>query len=145
MIPPTTAQLCPGGWEIIRMVSGVVRSAYGVPEGMFEKPVERDWDIAARGGTASGKESEFLAMKRAVEARAIVFLGRVVMGIVPSAIVGGGEGEEGMGPVRLLIEFQYIRNLEGHTDIREESSAWDTKLEEGICNLMVSTSVAFYK
>jgi hypothetical protein len=53
--------------------------------------------MAARGGTASGKESEFFAMKRAVEARAIIFLGEEKVGIVPSAIVGGGEGEEGIG------------------------------------------------
>jgi hypothetical protein len=62
---------------------------------MFEKPVDRDCDMAARGGTASGKESEFFAMKRAVEARAIIFWGEERVGIVPSAIVGGGE--EGIG------------------------------------------------
>lgn len=84
------------------MVSGVVKSAYGVPDGIFENPVDRDWEIAARGGTASGKESEFLAMKRAVEARAIIFLGGEIVGIVPSAIVGGGEGEEGIGSVAVI-------------------------------------------
>lgn len=85
----------------MRIVSGVVKSAYGVPEGILEKPVERDCEIAARGGTASGKESEFLAMNSAVEARAIVFLGAVKVGIVPSAIVGGGVGEEGIGSTEL--------------------------------------------
>lgn len=93
----------------MRIVSGVVKSAYGVPEGIFEKPVDRDWLIAARGGTASGKESEFLAMKRAVEARAIIFRGRERVGIVPSAIVGGGDGEEGIGSmneVRRLGDYR---------------------------------------
>jgi hypothetical protein len=35
-----------------------------------------------------------------VEAGAIVFLGGEMVGIVPSAMVGGGEGEEGIGSVR---------------------------------------------
>lgn len=42
-------------------------------------------------------------MKRAVEARAIVFFGGEIVGIVPSAIVGGGEGEEGIGSGRWLV------------------------------------------
>jgi len=41
---------------------------------MLEKGVERVWVIAARGGTASGKESEFLATKSAVEAVAITLV-----------------------------------------------------------------------
>lgn len=41
-------------------------------------------------------------MKRAVEARAMILRGRERVGIVPSAIVGGGEGEEGSGSTVLV-------------------------------------------
>jgi hypothetical protein len=69
-----------------------VRSAYGVPEGMLEKGVERLWVIAARGGTASVNESEFLAMKSAVEAGAIVF------------VCGGVEIEPSSTGAEVLVE-----------------------------------------
>ena len=58
----------------MRIVLGVVRSAKGVPGGMLEKPVEKVWVNAARGGAASGNESLPLAMKRAVEMGAIIFV-----------------------------------------------------------------------
>jgi hypothetical protein len=54
------------------MVFGVVRSAKGVPGGIFEKPVEKVCVNAASGGAASGKESLPLAMKRAVEIGAMI-------------------------------------------------------------------------
>lgn len=80
------------------MVLGVVRSAYGVPGGMLLKPVEKVWVNAARGGAASGKESEPLAMKRAVEmgAMSLVFWGGVVVArrdvVVGVARAGGAGG-----------------------------------------------------
>lgn len=63
--------------------------------------------MAAKGGTASGKESEFLAMKRAVEARAIIFLGGEMVWSVPSAIVGKGEGDEGIGS-RMVVSCPWL-------------------------------------
>lgn len=58
--------------------------------------------MAARGGTASGKESEFLAMKRAVEAHAMSLRGGARVGIVSSALVGGDEEDEGIGSTGLV-------------------------------------------
>lgn len=41
-------------------------------------------------------------MNRAVEARAMSLRGGARVGIVPSAIVGGGDGEDGIGSTRLV-------------------------------------------
>jgi len=57
----------------------------------LEKGVERVWVIAARGGTASGKESEFLATKSAVEAVAITL------------VWAGGDGAE-LGRSLVMVE-----------------------------------------
>ena len=70
------------------IVSGVVRSAYGVPVGMFGAGVERVCVMICKGGAALGKEAEDLGTKRTVDARAMVFLGATV----------GEEEELGMGP-----------------------------------------------
>ena len=73
-------------------MSGVVRSAYGVPVGIFGAGVERVCVIICKGGAALGKEAEDLGTKRTVEAWAIVFFGAVV----------GIEEKLGMGPWRLV-------------------------------------------
>jgi hypothetical protein len=66
---------------------------------MFENPVEKVWVNAARGGAASGKESEPFAMKSAVEMGAIILVlvliaGGRMEGIVAriSSVVGVAVG-----------------------------------------------------
>lgn len=100
--------------------------------------------MAARGGTASGKESEFLAMKRAVEARAMSLRGEARVGIVPSAIVGGGdEGDEGTGSTVRIRKDGKSCHGSGfkRTDVREKTSALHSKLEQSICNLADLASI----
>lgn len=74
-------------------MSGVVRSANAAPGGMLLKPVLKVWVKAARGGAASGKESLPLAMKRAVEMGAIIFLevGTDAVGRVGTRSAGGAD------------------------------------------------------
>lgn len=67
-------------------MSGVVRSAYGVPAGMFGAGAERVWVTTCSGGAALGKEAEDLGTKRTVEARAMVLAGASV-----------GKDEDGFG------------------------------------------------
>ena len=66
----------------------------------------RGWDIvcviAAIGGAALGNEDEDLARKRAVEAGAIIFVGRAGLGSCVSIEVAFGVegGPDGIGSVR---------------------------------------------
>ena len=79
-------------------MSGVVRSAYGVPAGMFGAGAEKVCVTICRGGAALGKEAEDLGTKRTVDARAIIFLG--------AAVGRADDGLKlGMGPfaVRLVM------------------------------------------
>jgi len=59
---------------MMRIVLAVVRSAYGVPEGMLLNGVDIVWVIAASGGAASGKECEPFARKSAVEMGAMILV-----------------------------------------------------------------------
>ena len=86
IIPPTTAHTWSLGCDTTTIVSGVVRSAYGVPAGMFGAGAERVWVTTCSGGAALGKEAEDLGTKRTVEARAMVLAGASV-----------GKDEDGFG------------------------------------------------
>ena len=97
-MPPRTAHTWSRGCDITTTVSGVVRSAYGVPAGMFGAGAEKVCVTICRGGAALGKEAEDLGTKRTVEARAIIFRG-VAVGTEDDGL------KLGMGPlaVRLVM------------------------------------------
>jgi hypothetical protein len=114
--------------------------------------------IAASGGAASGNEDDDLARNSAVEAGATILVGSFGKGgefegcISPSrdvaaavVVVRGAEGPEGIGPESLLTNDQlsYPDDQE-HTDICEETSSGDTKLEECICDLYGFSSRSKY-
>jgi hypothetical protein len=87
---------------------------------MFGRGCDIDCVIAARGATASGKEDDDLATKRAVEAGAIIFFGGDVLvggldsdhasvdatasAAIAAVLLDGvdEEGPDGMGPTFLI-------------------------------------------